>query len=182
MRTVLLIVLLLFLVLAIAGNTWHIKNKPYNLRNKETALLKQLGDSALAHGDMPISAILLYDDKILASGYNDMFAHNNISGHAEINALESATKRIGLDSFLKLDREKILLLTTWEPCDMCSGAIVQYNIRHVAVVKTKSLKHKWQQWKKKAHYKWNLQTASPDTLQDYLFRKHPGYESQKNNL
>lgn len=182
MRKTVVVILLLLIAILFVSNKWYVKNNSYKLTDAQTNLLQQLGDSALANGEIPVAALLVYNNDIIASGRNDVAIHNNITGHAEINAMANAVGQMGVNAFAKLDKDKLQLITTWEPCDMCQGAIIQYDIRHVIIVKPKSLKHWWQQWKKRQKYQWNKQIATPDTLQDHLFKKHPQYERQKSNL
>lgn len=65
------------------------------LDSTSVSLLTALGDSALAHRDVPVAAILLYNDSIIGVGYNTVIAEGNAGGHAEINALSVALKRLG---------------------------------------------------------------------------------------
>jgi tRNA(Arg) A34 adenosine deaminase TadA len=182
MGKALVAILVLITAALLASSKWYLKNRDYKLTDTQTTLLNRLGDTALAHGDMPIAALLVYDNDIIATGYNDVKQHNNITGHAEINAIANAVQQIGADSFARLDRNKLQLITTWEPCYMCEGALIQYSIYHVVAIKPKSLKHWWEQWEKKEKYQWYERVATPDTLQDHLFKMHPQYEQQKNNL
>jgi len=182
MMRIAIVILLLIAALCVLDKKWYVKNDKYYLTGTQTKLLQQLGESALAHGDIPVSALIMYNHELLATGRNDVTEHNNAAGHAELNAITNAFRQIGIDSFRKLDRAKLVLITTWQPRYMCSGAIIEYNIEHVVVIKTKSLTHWWHQWKKKEKYEWNMQTAFPDTLQDHLFKQHPDYLKQKKNL
>ena len=144
--------------------------------------LARLGDSALNTGDIPVAAILLYNNDVLGAGYNTVKRNRLAGGHAEINALTDAMSKTGVDSFMRLDREHLTLITTWEPCPMCKGSIIEYNIRHVIVLKTKTMSYWLKQWEKSLKYEWNKQAAITDTLQLRLFEKHPLYDQQKGKL
>lgn len=158
---------------------WYIKNKRWDVSPGISKKLSALGDSAIGALDVPVAAILLYNNEIIGAGYNTVKKDSFAGGHAEINAISDAMHKTGLDSFMKLDRQQLVLITTWEPCLMCRGAIVEYNIQKVKIIKAKSLNHWCHQWKKALHYEWDKQAATADTLQDYLFRKHPLYNEQK---
>ena len=161
---------------------WYLKNENYILDKTTSELLNKIGDSALQTSDVPVAAIILYDGKIIGKGYNTAVRNKKVGEHAEINALSDALCHIGSDSFNRLDRNKLILLTTWEPCLMCEGAIINAYIKHVAIVKAKSLKSLFESAKMKFLYYWNRQVSESDTLQMNLFKKHPAYEKNKSKL
>lgn len=110
--------------------------------------LNALGDSAIRSLDVPVAALVVYDNEVIGMGHNTVNRNGNIGGHAEINALSDAVIKLGgLDKFNALDRDKLALITTFEPCKMCEGAIIENFITHVIVVKMKPMKH-WFQKKK----------------------------------
>ena len=179
MKKIIILVFILIGVLFCLQSKWYLKNPDYQPDPKISAKLTALGDSALKTADVPVAALLLYNDHIIGEGYNTVNKSNLAGGHAEINAISSAMNIMGADSFAKLDRNKLTLITTWEPCPMCAGAIVEYNIRHVVMMKSKPLTQWFDQWKKQLHYNWIRQGSTTDTLQEHLFRKHPLYNEQK---
>ena len=79
---------------------------------------------ALEIKEVPIGAIVVYNDKIVGRGYNLKERDNDPSAHAEIIALKNAASN--LQSW-RLDECE--LYVTIEPCPMCAGAIVQARIR-----------------------------------------------------
>lgn len=81
---------------------------------------------ALKYDEVPIGAIVVCDDKIVAAGYNKKNKTKNPLDHAEIIALRRASKKIG-DWRLN----SCILYSTLEPCIMCAGAIIHYRIRRV---------------------------------------------------
>jgi len=81
---------------------------------------------ALKYNEVPIGAIVVCDDKIVATGYNKKNKTKNPLDHAEIIALRRASKKIG-DWRLN----SCILYSTLEPCIMCAGAIIHYRIRRV---------------------------------------------------
>ena len=74
---------------------------------------------ALSHGDVPIGAVVVAGDEVLAAAGNRREAHKDPTAHAEILALQAAAE--ALDSRY-LDRASIYV--TLEPCAMCAGALV----------------------------------------------------------
>ncbi|MDQ3073547.1 MAG: deaminase [Bacteroidota bacterium] len=161
---------------------WYIKNTAALLSPEIATLLNQLGDSALQTSDIPVASVLAYDGRVIGQGYNTALRNNRVEEHAEINAISNGIRRMGLSSFHALDRKKLVLITTWEPCKMCEGAILETSISNVIVVKPKSTKHWFSQWKKKFIYQWNKQVTNSDSLQINLFRRHPLYDENKVNL
>lgn len=91
------------------------------------AALKQ-AKKALLLGEVPIGCVIVYEDKIIARGYNRRNTDKNTLAHAEITAIRKASKVIG-DWRL----EDCTLYVTLEPCQMCSGAIVQARIPRVVI-------------------------------------------------
>ena len=89
--------------------------------------LKQ-AKKAYALGEVPIGCVIVYEDKIIARGYNRRNTDKNTLAHAEITAINRASKKMG-DWRL----EGCTLYVTLEPCQMCSGAIVQSRITNVVM-------------------------------------------------
>lgn len=72
-------------------------------------------------GDSPYGAIIVKEGEIIIRAYNTTQTDNDVSAHAEINALRSFTKQNGysLDSLTGYT-----LYTTCEPCPMCASACI----------------------------------------------------------
>lgn len=79
-------------------------------------------------GEVPIGCVIVYQDKIIARGYNRRNSDKNTLAHAEMTAIKKASKYIG-DWRL----EECTLYVTLEPCQMCAGAIVQARITEVVI-------------------------------------------------
>ncbi len=79
-------------------------------------------------GEVPIGCVIVYQDKIVGRGYNRRNTDKNTLAHAEITAINKASKKIG-DWRL----EGCTLYVTLEPCQMCAGAIVQARITEVVL-------------------------------------------------
>lgn len=78
--------------------------------------------------ETPIGCVIVYEDKIIARGYNKRNMKKNTLAHAEILAINKASKVLG-DWRL----EDCTMYVTLEPCPMCAGAIVQARIPHVVI-------------------------------------------------
>ena len=81
---------------------------------------------AWAIGETPIGAVVVYDGKIIARGYNKRETKKNSLNHAEIEAINKACKTRGGWRLFGCD-----LYVTLEPCPMCAGAIIQSRIDNV---------------------------------------------------
>lgn len=81
---------------------------------------------ALALGEVPIGCVIVYEGQVIGRGYNRRNTDKNTLSHAEITAINKASKKIG-DWRL----EGCTLYVTLEPCQMCAGAIVQSRIPKV---------------------------------------------------
>lgn len=79
-------------------------------------------------GEVPIGCVIVFEDKIIGRGYNRRKADKNTLSHAELNAIRKASRKLG---DWRLDDCEMYV--TLEPCQMCSGAIVQARIRKVYI-------------------------------------------------
>lgn len=79
-------------------------------------------------GEVPIGCVIVFEDKIIGRGYNRRTVDKNTLAHAELIAIRKACKKIG-DWRL----EGCTMYVTLEPCQMCSGAIVQSRIPRVVI-------------------------------------------------
>ncbi len=77
-------------------------------------------------GEVPIGCVIVYEDRIIGRGYNRRNTDKTPLAHAEITAIKRAGKVVN-DWRL----EGCKLYVTLEPCQMCSGAIVQARIPEV---------------------------------------------------
>ena len=83
---------------------------------------------ALLLDEVPIGCVIVHQGKIIARGYNRRNTDRNTISHAEMNAIRKASRILG-DWRL----EGCTIYVTLEPCQMCSGAIVQSRIDRVVV-------------------------------------------------
>ena len=78
--------------------------------------------------EVPIGCVIVYQDKIIGRGYNKRNKMGSTLAHAEIIAIQKASKKVN-DWRL----EDCTMYITLEPCQMCAGAIVQARIPKVVI-------------------------------------------------
>lgn len=83
---------------------------------------------AYALGEVPIGCVIVYQDRIIGRGYNRRNTDRNTLAHAEITAINKASKALK-DWRL----EECTLYVTLEPCQMCAGAIVQARVTETVI-------------------------------------------------
>lgn len=83
-------------------------------------------DKAEALGEVPIGAVIVKENKIIASAHNLRETSQNPLTHAEVLVIEKASKHLG-----SFRLEDCTLYVTLEPCVMCSGAIIMSRVPHV---------------------------------------------------
>ncbi len=101
------------------------------LQKKKEKYMKEAirqAKKAEANKDVPIGCVIVYEDKIIARGYNRRNVDKTTLAHAEILAIKKASKYLG-DWRL----EDCTMYVTLEPCQMCAGAIVQARIPNVVI-------------------------------------------------
>ncbi len=130
---------------------------------------------SLKRHDVPVGAVITYDDQIIGRGHNTVLRDRDPSGHAEVNALREAMKKSGYKEFMALDRSKLVLYSTFEPCEMCMGTLEHYNVRNVIYLKEKSLLAGWKRQIKGFYHQLRKRQAEGGALQDSLFLLHPNY-------
>ena len=86
----------------------------------------ELADVAEKKGEVPVGAVLVRGDEIIAGGANRPVASNDPTAHAEIEALRAGGQIIG--SYRLTDTT---LYVTLEPCAMCAAAIVHARVRRL---------------------------------------------------
>ena len=83
-------------------------------------------EQAANEGEAPIGAVLVKDGELLAAAHNHREALNDITSHAEIEALREAGRKRG-----DWRMEQCTLYVTLEPCPMCAGAILAARVGRV---------------------------------------------------
>ncbi|APR95481.1 CRISPR-associated protein Csn1 [Pandoraea thiooxydans] len=90
-----------------------------------TAALEQ-ARLAMAHGEVPVGAVVVCEGRIVATGYNCPIGGHDPSAHAEMQALRAAAQTLGNYRLPSCE-----LYVTLEPCVMCAGAIMHARIARV---------------------------------------------------
>jgi len=81
---------------------------------------------ALKHDEVPIGAVIVQDNQIIARGYNKKVTNKNTILHAEIVALQKAMKKV---KDWRLN--DCTLYVTLEPCPMCAGACINARVKRI---------------------------------------------------
>ena len=97
-----------------------------NIQEKYMREALRQAKKAYTLGEVPIGCVIVHQGKIIGRGYNRRNTDKNTLAHAEITAINKASKYIG-DWRL----EECTMYVTLEPCQMCAGAIVQARIPQV---------------------------------------------------
>lgn len=90
-----------------------------------TLALKQ-ARLAQAMGEVPVGAVLVQDEQIIASAHNQPIANNDPTAHAEIQLLRVAGKHLN-----NYRLPNTTLYVTLEPCTMCLGAMIHARVSRV---------------------------------------------------
>jgi tRNA(adenine34) deaminase len=83
-------------------------------------------EQAAAHDDVPIGAVVVHDDEVLARAHNRREVDGDPTAHAEVLALRAAAQTLGTWRL-----EGCTLYVTLEPCTMCAGALVLARIERL---------------------------------------------------
>ena len=78
--------------------------------------------------EIPVGAVIVKDGKIIARAHNLKETKNDTTNHAEILAIQKASKKLG--AWRLTDCE---MYVTLEPCSMCAGALIQSRIKKVYI-------------------------------------------------
>ena len=177
-RTLVILQSLLLLILLFQSDWYKMCREP-SLNPENRKILVQLALKALETKEVPVASVVLYNGKIIGKGYNTVNRDTNIGGHAEINALSDAIKKIGSKPFNELNRDSLVLITTYEPCMMCKGALMENRIYNVEFIKGKGSAHWIKNHFKSLRYEWGKRKSDEEKLQDSLFYLHPSFIKSK---
>ena len=134
---------------------------------KYIQLLYKLARKAARNGDVPVSAIILKNDRIIATGYNNRQKKSVILGHAEVNAIIKAERKLG--DFRLND---CILLTTLKPCKMCQSIIEAARIKEIYYILDQKGVESYQKANfKQLNHKDNVFIDKYQLLFDDFFRK-----------
>jgi len=97
----------------------------YDERHMRAAIVE--AEKGLAAGGIPIGSVLVLDGSIVGRGHNRRVQDGSAILHAEMACLENAGR------LTAADYRRAVLYSTLSPCDMCSGAVLLYEIPTVIV-------------------------------------------------
>jgi len=86
----------------------------------------KLAHKAEAAGEVPVGAVLVKDNKLIAEGWNQPITSHDATSHAEIMAMRAAGKK--LNNYRLIDTT---MYVTLEPCSMCVGAMIHARVSKV---------------------------------------------------
>jgi tRNA(adenine34) deaminase len=89
-------------------------------------LALDLAEQAAANGEVPVGAVVMLGDRIIAQTANAMRAGTDPTAHAEMLAIRAAAAVLGAERLGECD-----LWVTLEPCTMCAGAIAHARLRRL---------------------------------------------------
>lgn len=83
----------------------------------------QQAEAARAENEVPVGAVIVHDERVIAAAYNQREQLRDPTAHAEMIAITQAAESLG-----GWRLERCRLYVTLEPCPMCAGAILQARI------------------------------------------------------
>ena len=86
----------------------------------------ELARKAEEAGEVPVGAVIVKGDEIIAEGWNQPISSNDATSHAEIMAMREAGEKLG--NYRLLDTT---VYVTLEPCSMCVGAMIHARVSKV---------------------------------------------------
>jgi tRNA(adenine34) deaminase len=89
-------------------------------------LALEAAQRAGAAGEVPIGAVVVYDNQCIGTGWNQPIHTSDPTAHAEIVALRAAAQYLG-----NYRLPQVTLYTTLEPCPMCAGALIHARIQRL---------------------------------------------------
>lgn len=98
------------------------------MEDKFMEIALQEAQKAFDKEEVPVGAIIVKDGKIIAKAHNLKETKKNATAHAEILAIEKASKK--LNSWRLIDCD---MYVTLEPCTMCMGAIISARIKNLYI-------------------------------------------------
>jgi len=84
----------------------------------------QEAEDAYAEGEIPVGAVVVLDDRVIAKGHNLTETLHDVTAHAEMMAITSAANALGAKYL-----QDCTLYVTLEPCLMCAGAIAHAQVK-----------------------------------------------------
>ena len=97
-----------------------------NLDEKYMRIALKEAQKAIIFDEVPVGAIIVKDDKIIAKAFNKRETTNDPTSHAEVNAIRKACKKLN-----SWRLEDATIYVTVEPCSMCAGTLLQCRIGRI---------------------------------------------------
>lgn len=113
-------------------------------------------DKAFKNKEVPVGAIIVFNNKIIVRAHNKRIKNNDVTGHAEILAIRKAARKLKDWRLSECD-----LYVTLKPCNMCMEVIKESRIRSVFYLIDRSEN-------KKSYYKTNVCLLKNDELNDNI--------------
>lgn len=126
-------------------------------------------------GEVPVGAVIVCNKSIIAKAYNQVESLQDVTAHAEILAITSATSYLG-SKYLK----DCTLYVTLEPCNMCAGALYWSQISKVIYGAADDKKGFMQHGKKLLHPQTKLEYGVLETECSNLLKEF--FESKRTSL
>lgn len=97
---------------------------------KEDYMKLAINEAKKAYGqlEIPVGAIIVKDGKVIAKAHNEKEQKQDTTKHAEILAIQEASKKLKNWRLIDCD-----MYVTLEPCSMCAGALIQSRVRKVFI-------------------------------------------------
>lgn len=86
----------------------------------------QEANKAFDEGEIPVGAVLVLNDTVIASAHNTKERNGDPTAHAEINVIRAASLKLSKEEFARCT-----LYVTLEPCVMCAGAVLQARFERI---------------------------------------------------
>ena len=97
-----------------------------NLDEKYMRIALKEAQKAIIFDEVPVGAIIVKDDKIIARAFNKKETTNDPTSHAEVSAIRKACKKLN-----SWRLEDATIYVTVEPCSMCAGTLLQCRIGRI---------------------------------------------------
>ena len=91
---------------------------------KYMRLAIEQAEKARAMGEVPIGAVIVKGDEVIAAAHNMCESSGDPTAHAELTAIQAAAKSLGKRALSECE-----LYVTVEPCAMCAGAIINARLK-----------------------------------------------------
>ena len=99
-----------------------------DMHEKYMKLALREAQKAYDKKEIPVGAVIVKDDKVIARAHNLKEIKNDTTKHAELLAIQKASKKLGCWRL-----EDCEMYVTLEPCCMCAGALIQSRVKKVYI-------------------------------------------------